>query len=333
MTTKQDLPKNPLARFQEIYDALYADRRWWRDASPLRFAAISAITCVGPADKVAASIRTVTENLRKESGAFGRLSRSLQFIIASMLIGNGDTARVFNQEVKRVRSVFRTEGIRRAAVYETMSILILRIHAQQKPISITQIKRLKDIYEEMKRHHWWLTGPEDLPACAILAGQDGSVQQIAQKSEDIYQALAKKKHSKGDTLQTTANMLSMASATPATITNKFISLAEGFRNNGVRIWQRDYDEIAILSFLNHPPKRIVDCVLNHRETMKTLKPKPDRSLSFSLAASTAFVELAQADKSLKSVAKMKLLMDMQAIIHAQQAAAAAAAAASAAAAG
>ncbi len=331
MKTKQLLPIDPLARFQEIYDALQADRRWWRDTSPLRYAAISAITCPGPADKVAASIRKITENLRKESGFVGQLSRSLQFIIASMLLGYGDTARAFLQEVKRVRSVFRTEGIRRAAVYETMTILILRTQAQQKPITINSVKRLKDIYEEMKAHHWWLTGPEDLPVCAILCGQDHSVQQITQKSEDIYQALAKKKHRKGDTLQATANILSMVPDNAAKIAKRFVELAEGFRKSGVSIWQSDYDELAILTFLNHSTRRIVDNVLTHRETMKALKPKPGRSLTFSLAASTTFVALAQTDKTLQSVADMKLLMDMQAIIHAQQAAAAAAAASAAAA--
>ncbi len=331
MTTKHQLPTDSLARFQEIYAALCSERSWWRDSSPLRFAAISAITCPGPADKVAANIRKITENLRKDSSFLGRLSRSLQFIIASMLLGNGDTARGFQQEVKRVRSIYRTENIRRAATYETMSIIILRIQAKQKPITVKSIKRLKDLYEEMKRHHWWLTGPEDLPACAILASQDGSVATIAQKSEDIYQALAKKKHYKGDTLQTTANILCMVPSDSTTITKRFIDLAEGFRNNGVKIWQSDYDELAILTFLNHPTRRIVDRVLQHRETMKTIKPKPDRSLSFSMATSTAFVELAQADNTTKAVRNMKLLMDMQAIIHAQQAAAAAAASAAAAA--
>jgi len=329
LRTKQELPKNPLARFQEIYDALCAERRWWRDDSPLRFAAISAITCPGPADKVAASIRKITENLRKESDFLGRLNRSLQFIIASMILGSGDTAQAFQQEVKRVRSVYRTEGIRRAAVYETMSILILRIQSQKKPITIKSVKNLKDLYEEMKHYHWWLTGPEDLPACAVLASQDGSVAQIAQKSEDIYQTLAKKKYGKGNVLQSTANMLCLVPEKPATITKRFIDLAEGFRNNGVKIWQSDYDELAILTFLKHPTSRIVDRVLQHRETMKTIKPKPDRSLSFSMATSTAFVELAQADKSSNAVRNMKLLMDMQAIIHAQQAAAAAAASAAA----
>jgi Protein of unknown function (DUF4003) len=327
---KHKLPENPLARFEELYDALAGERSWWRDPSPLRFASMSALTCSGSPEKVAASIRGITDNLRTEGGLLGRLSRSLQFIVAAMLLGQGDTARDFCAEVKRVRALFREEGIRRAAIYETMAVLILRMQAKQRPVERKAVRRLKDIYEEMKRHHWWLTGPEDIPSCAILCGQDSPVERIVQKSEDVYQSLAKKKHSKGDPLQTAANILCMVDATPAKIAKRYIDLGNGFRESGVSIWQSDYDELAILTFLNHPTKRVIDCVLDHRETMKTLKPKPDRSLTFNLAASTTFMELARMDKTLKTVADVKALMDMQAIIHAQQAAAAAAAGAAAA---
>lgn len=288
---------------------------------------MSAMTCPGSADKVAASIRRISENLKAESGLLGRLSRSLQFVVAAILLGQSDNARDFFKEVKRVRAMFREEGIRRAAIYETMTVLILRMQAKQKPIEKKAVKRLKDIYEGMKHHHWWITGPEDLPACAILTRQDASAEQIAQKSEDIYQALAKQKHTKGDALQTAANILSMVPDSPAKIAKRYCDLGEGFKKSGVSIWQTDYDELAILTFLDHPTKRIVDRVLDHRETMKTLNPKPDRLLTFSLAVSTTFLELAQVDRKLKSVVDTKAMVDMQAIIQAQQAAMVAVAAA------
>ena len=101
-------------------------------------------------------------------------------------------------------------------------------------------------------------------------------------------------------------------------------LAAGFKNAGVSIWQSDYDELAILSFLDHPPGRIVEHVLRHREVMESLKPKPDRSLTFNLASSTTFLELVRLDPDLKTVIDAKALLDMQAIINAQQAAAIAA---------
>jgi hypothetical protein len=325
------LPEDPLARFGDMYEALNAERRWWREAAPLRFAAMAALTCPGMPQAVAAAIREITKNIGAESGWFGRLDSRLRFIVAAMLLAQGDTARNFLEEVKRVREMFRAAGLRRAAVYETMAILILRMHARQAPITETTIRRFHAVYDEMKRHHWWLTGPDDFPACAILTGQDESPTHIGQTIEDIYQSLRGEGFSTGNPLQTAANILYLSRLDAREAALRYRSLAEGFRSNRVAIWQSDYDELAILTFLSHPPNRIVDHVVKNREAMKTLRPKPGRSLTFNLAASITFLELVRVDRNLKVITDVKALLDMQAIINAQQAAAAAACASTAAA--
>lgn len=326
------LPDDPLARFKDIYDALNAERRWWREAEPLRFAAMAALTCPGTPKTVATAIRRISRNIGEESGWFGRLDLRLRFIVATMLLARGDKARGFLKEVKRVRGMFRAAGLRRAAVYETMAILILRMHKQQAPITETAIRRFRSIYNEMKRHHWWLTGPDDFPACAILTGQKGSPDRIGEAIEEIYQALRMQGFSTGDPLQTAANILYLSRLDAREAAKRYHSLAGGFRKNRVAIWQSDYDELAILTFLNHPTSRVVDHVLESREAMKMLRPKPDRSLTFNLAASITFLELVRVDRNLKVITDVKALLDMQAIINAQQAASVAAGAGAAAAA-
>ena len=71
--------------------------------------------------------------------------------------------------------------------------------------------------------------------------------------------------------------------------------------------------------------------MDHREHMEALRPKPDRSLTFNLAASIAFMDLVRLDGNMKAITDAKALMDMQAIIQAQQAACVAAASSAAAA--
>jgi len=331
MTPTPYLPDDPLARFRDIYDALNAERRWWREASPLRFAAMGALTCPGTPRTVAAAIRRITKNIADESGWFGQLDSRLRFIVATMLLAHGDKARGFLKEVKRVRTMFREAKVRRAGAYETMAILILRMHAQQAPITEATIHRFKAIYEEMKRYHSWLTGPDDFPACAILTGQEGTPARIGETIEAIYQSLRTQGFSIGNPLQTAANILYLSRLDARKAAQRYRSLADGFRKNRVAIWQSDYDELAILTFLNHPPKRVIDHVLKNREAMKTLRPRPDRSLTFNLASSITFVELVRVDRSLKVITDVKALLDMQAIIAAQQAAAVAACAGAAAA--
>ena len=325
MSQTPHLPVNPLNRFQDLYESLNADRGWFSDPSPLRFAAMTAITCQGTPAVVASSIRNMAEEIKRLSGWFGELNSSLRFIVSAILVQNGDDAGDFLAEVKHGRELFRRAGLRRGGIYETMAILILRLQNDLAPVTAEAIERFKAIYEEMKRHHWWLTGPDDFPACAILVGQETLPNEIGRDIEQIYQALKESGFSTGDPLQSAANLLYLARLDPAVAAGRYSELANGFRQNGVAIWQSDYDELAILTFLNHASYRVVDCVLEHRKAMEKLNPKPDRSLTFNLAASIAFIELVQLDENLEAITDAKALMDMQAIINAQQAAAAAAA--------
>jgi len=325
MNSDYYLPEDPLKRFQDIYDALNADRSWWDDASSLRFSAITALTCPGEPADIAGAIRDMADDLRREAGWFSSLPSQMRFVVGAMLVLHQDTAADFLREVDRVREWFRAVRLRRGYAYEMMSVLILRIQAEKQPIQQATVERLKAIYDQMKRYHWWLTGSDDLPACAILTGQKETPEHIGLAVEKIYRAIDERGFAKGNPLQTAANILYLAPLDSENIASRFADLANEFRAASVSIWQSDYDELAILSFLDHPALRIVDRVLQHRKAMEELRPRPDRSLTFNLASSITFLELFQLDQDLKTITDAKALLDMQAVINAQQAAIAASA--------
>lgn len=319
-----NIPDDPPARFRAIYDALNEQRGWWGDATSLRFAAVSALTCRGEPASVADSIRIVAEEIKAASGWFGPLNSNLRFVVAAMLVAHDDTPHDFLAEVKRVRKLLRDAGVRRLESYETITILVLRIKAGRAPIDADAIRRCRDIYHEMKQHHWWLTGPEDFPVCAMLSDAAASAQQIGHDIEGIYQALRSRKFSWGDALQTAANILYLARLGPEETADRYEALSVGFQSAGVSIRKSDYDELAILTFLHQPPERVVETVLRHREVMRSLRPKPNGSMTFNLAASTTFLELIRLDENMKVLADAKALLDMQEIIRAEQAASVAA---------
>ena len=138
-----------------------------------------------------------------------------------MLYANGDAADPFLSEVDRVQAMFRDAGLRRGGIYETMAILIMRLRADKQPIASGTVDRFQAIYEEMKRHHWWLTGPDDFPACAILVGQPESPVEIGDRIEQIYQSLHAVGFSSGDPLQTAANLLYLARLDPTEAASRF----------------------------------------------------------------------------------------------------------------
>lgn len=316
-----ELPPDPGARFRALYDALNRDRTWYRNnAAAYRFTAVAAVTIAGPADEVADRIKATAEEIRLGIRWFDTLKYPLRFIVSAMLNAHGDTAGAFLAEAERVRGLFRERGLRRGGIYETMAILVMRIQGELAPIPDAAIERFQTLYEEMKRHHWWLTGPDDFPACAVLTSQPGPARQIGDDIEAIYQALHAEGFSRGDPLQTAANLLYLARRPPTDAASRYAALARGFRQSGVRIVQSDYDELAILTFLEAAPDQIVARVLEIREDMKALEPEPDPNITFNLAASIGFLEAARAEHLARGLTDAKALLDMQAVIQAQQAA-------------
>ncbi|MBN1419059.1 MAG: DUF4003 family protein [Planctomycetes bacterium] len=321
-----DLPANPRERFRELYDALAEDRGWFGDATSLRFASLSALVCPGSPREVASGIRAAAGEIKERSSWFGQLRSPLRFILGATLLANRDRVQGFLDEVDRVRPLFREEHIRRGGTYEVIAILILRVRGGVAPIATETIERFHAIYDEMKRYHWWLTGTADFPACALLAGEPEGPEAIGRAIEEIYRALHDAGFATGDPLQTAANILYLARRAPRDAARRYRDLAEGFRRAGVRIWRSDYDELAILTFLDAPAQRLIDHVLEIRGEMETLRPKPNRSMTFSLASGIAFLEILGRDPESRALMDAKALADMEAVLRAQHAAAAGAAA-------
>ncbi len=319
------LPDDPLARFVALHDALDAGRGWMGDRVPLRYAAITMLTTPGEPAELATAIRTVHEHLRGRLGWFSDVSGPIRMILAAQLVKYGDTAEAFVAETERVRDLFRRAKLRRGGVYEVLCVLVMRRLLRGDPVQAEHVLRFKAIYDELKRDHWLLTGPDDYPACAMLVAQQGTPQQIGQGVEAVYQSLRKNANLwQGEALQTAANVLYLSHLEPLEIAQRFVRISEGLRGAGYKVSQRDYDEVAVLCFLATPVDKIVGAVMGFFAQIRGSLKWVDKSMGLSLAASLAFVRLVGADVRLGPLADAKLLLDMQAVVAARQAAAAAA---------
>lgn len=309
----------PLERFKALYAALERDRRWWRDSRRLRYAAMSAIACKGEATEVAQGIRAMGKALEEECPWHWGISSHVQFIVGTLLLQNGDSAKRFIKELVRVRKLFRREKLQRGLQFELLAVLILRIQAGGKAISQTTVRRFKTLYEEMKRHHRFLTGPDDFPACAILTGQPGRPRKILEDIESIYQELRKHKFARGNWMQTAANIMYLADGTARAVAGRAGALKAEFRKRKVRIHESDYSEVAMLSLLDLPSRVVVARVMQIREALDEVRPKIDRETKFDLAVAITYLYLAPPRVQSTSL-NAKTMVDVQSIVAAQQAA-------------
>ncbi|MEZ4379755.1 MAG: DUF4003 family protein [Nannocystaceae bacterium] len=325
-TEHHHLPADPLARFMEIHGALEGGKRWWEDSIPLRLAAITMVTTRGEPTALAASIRACDEAFQEALPWYTGISASVRLILSAQLVKYGDSVDAFLAEVARMRGLFREVGMRRDEVHEALAVLVLRRVLGGAEAQVAEVSRLKAIYEEMKRYHWFLTGPEDFPACAMLVGRPGEPAAIGAGIEAIYQTLHRRAGLwQGDPLQTAANVLYLSGLEADEIAERFTAMMTAFRDAGARVGSREYDELAILCFLAQPIAKIVESVVEFRERLQAALSWTSKASAFNLAASLAFVRLVGRDVELGTLGDAKLILDMQAIVAARQAAAIAAA--------
>jgi hypothetical protein len=318
---------DPLARFFELEAAFDAERGFLGDHVPLRLVAANLVLSPGEATEIASEVRTLTEQLRERLAFFSQVSPAIQLLAAAVVLQRGDQPEALLAEVTRVRGMMRELRMRREEVYEFVAILALRIRNALAPIEQPQVQRLHDIYAQMKKHHWFLTGPEDYPACAFLVGQARSPQEIAARANAVYEGLRTRANAwRGDPLQTASNMLVLSPLEPDELVDRFVTLATEFDAAGIRIRQAEYDEVAVLCFLAQPANRIVEAVVDYTTQIRERLRWANKATAFGLAGNLAFVRLLGNDPELGALADAKALLDMQTVIAARQAAAAAAAA-------
>jgi hypothetical protein len=320
--TDVHVPADPLARFAEIHAALDSERKWLGDKVPLRLAAVCLITTPGEPAQLASATRRRDADLRAGLGWLGGVTGAVRMLIAAQMVKHGDDPVTFIDEVERVRALMRAARVRRDAVYETLAVLVLRrVLGPQQRIEAAHIERFHAIYEAMKRHHWFLTGPEDYPACATLLARDEDPQAIGDGTDAIYKALHDRADLwRGDALQTAANVLYLGGVEPAAIADRFAALMAGFRAGGARIGQDQYDELAILCFLAWPSSASCRPCWSFARSCWTPRSGSARTApSTSPPASPS--SASPTGQRPGSLADAKLLLDMQAIVAARQAAA------------
>jgi len=295
----------PLERFRELLGALEVERSNLSEDYWLRFAAQAAVFTPGDPGELAERIRSNARFLRDETPWYGILGSGLRFVIAAALVDLDEDPRFFLGEHRRLSKLFKEHGFRHGALHETLAILILHLDAGQhldagrRQVDLFALGRMRAIYDAMKEYHWWLTGPDDLPACAALTGLSTTdAEELAFDIERLYQGLHNRGLARGDRLQTAANILPLAHCDVEDLLKRYDALIDGLTQQGEEVEREHYSALALLSFLDHDAKRVLDtfeAVLKEIEFTELIAPDPS---NFGLAAELTALDLGRYDREL-----------------------------------
>jgi len=140
-----------------------------------------------------------------------------------------------------------------------------------------------------------LTGPDDLPSCAALALCDGTAVVVVARAEDAYQQLHDSGLAKGTQLQLAANLLPIATLAISESLFRYRGLKFHLETSMGALGEEVYGALYILTFLDHPPKRIIEWLFTVNGELDLVNPDSRGPVNLLIAADLTFLDLVRQD--------------------------------------
>lgn len=309
---------DPVERYLEVFEELRRSKRWSTDTNILRFAALT-LAAADVAD-AGVNVEATAKALADEGGGFSPLGSSIRHAVAAILIRRGLDPVATVRRTKETLAAFKEFKLRRGGAQPLLAALLLVLDAGGGMPSREKIARLKAIIDRWEEDHRFLTGVDDYPMAAMHATRDVSIEELGLVVEQIYQLLRRAKFSAGNQLQMVSHLLVFSEQGPREAASRFERMAKALKDKGQRVWQGQYDEVALLVLSGGGIDEVSTRVIEYRDRLMAVKPRPQKDVAFSIAAGVVLAEEAEKMRSLEDAAAAANLRAVQAIIEAQQAA-------------
>ena len=312
MSTNTD----PVAAYLATFERLRASKRWSTNAVTFRFVALTL--GVAGASVTYDRLDEVATGLRKRARWSSPLKSEIRYVVAAMILRRGlDPARI-HARVFETREAFKAHKIPSRGTGPTLAALLLALHGEGRLVPKRTLVRLASIYRRWREDHFWLTSATDLPAAALHAGRDTSVEIVAADVERAYTSLHGAGFSRGNMLQLVSHLLAVDPRGTDAAVQRFSRVADRLKSAGERVNSERYDEIAMLALSQDPAARVVDRVLQYRDRLRAAKPRPTKGEAFSLAAGITLADDTERAGQ-RNAGDLAALQSIQAILDAQQA--------------
>lgn len=307
-----------IERYLNVFEGLRRRKRWSTGIEILRFAALTlSATDVADPDS---DLEETAKVLSKEAGGLSPLSSAMRHAVAAILIRRGLDPATTVHRIKETLGAFKEFKLTRSGVQPLLAALILVLDTGGGIPSTDTIARMKAIIDRWEEDHWFLTGVDDYPMAAMHATRGVSVEQLGLEVEQIYQLLRKAKYPSGEQLQLVSHLLVFSDQGPREAAQSFDRTAKALKKAKQRVWQNHFDEVALLVLSGSHVDEVVPRVIEYRDRLREVKPRPTADIAFSVAAGVVLAEEAERMKGLEDATTAANLRAVQAVIEAQQAA-------------
>lgn len=261
-------------------------------------------------------LKDARDYLRQHTSVFSNFRGINELIIAVMIALNGNYQRCFD-EAKLCYEELLKEGFKRGTYLPVAAIYIVSNSNPAERVQI--IQRMHLIYKDMKANHFWLTSQDDYIYAALLATSKRSVEEIAQISEDYYNALHQQGLSKNNALQSTSHVLTLSDEDSSALIERFISLKLLLKTRGYNIKNYTIPVVGVMTLVDKQSEKMADAAAQLADWLKQQRGFGKWSIdkNMRLALSAALITDYHIDDYQKSVEENILATTIQSLIIAQ----------------
>ncbi len=219
----------------------------WETSYLQHFAALAFTVGPRPYDKEA--VRALMARIR---GTFGFFStyRSAAFLLATLLLALSEDPDRALDRLAALAPILREERVRSYSYEPLLAAVLVRSGGMHELAA--KVERTKEVYEELRRDHPFLTGSDDYPLAALLAVAEGPLAPKLADVSSLYFLLHLKGLSKGNGLQLLSLILAPGGETPVRKAERVADLQARLRDLGIRVWPQHYGALGLLALLPDP---------------------------------------------------------------------------------
>ncbi|ANU24373.1 DUF4003 family protein [Planococcus donghaensis] len=180
-----------------------------------------------------------------------------------------------------------------------------------------EAERARALYEEMKKHHKFLTSNEDIPYAALLGSREGTVEERAATMNMYYKDLREQGFSMGNDLQWLSQIMTFESPVyNPEMVGKVVAIQQFLKDEKVKIKYAQYPILGFLAVTGVGGNALNEIVSNTRELESEKMFRWYKDMAFSTA-----VQQTMADNiEVQNIADMAFSTSLEALMQAQQAA-------------
>ncbi len=206
--------------------------------------------------------------LRKRKGIFSSFRGTAEFIVRckmAMADNPEEYLAQLDSVYRELKTVFSTGQVLLAAM------VIVDLSPLQEQDAV--IRRTRDIYQEMRKAHPWLTSEDDMPFSALMAVTGRDCTSIYEEAEKCYGILKQEFSATAETRQMLSHILSIYPGFAESKCEKVRILDEGLRKAKHPLGKDRYLSIlGTLAGTSLPAEELVRIIGEADDYLKTRKP-------------------------------------------------------------